>query len=103
MLSAPLLQLSSEEVVDATRKFTFGTWRRQKNWSPLHIVDAEGCHFIDSSGKRYLDFSSQLMCTNLGHKNPAVIDAIVQQARTLPYVAPGYTTTARADPAVSEL
>jgi taurine---2-oxoglutarate transaminase len=97
MLSAPLLQLSPQEVVDATRQFTFGTWRRQKNWTPLHIVDAEGCHFIDSSGKRYLDFSSQLMCVNLGHKNPAVIEAIVQQARTLPYVSPVYTTTARAE------
>jgi taurine---2-oxoglutarate transaminase len=97
MLSAPLLQLSSEEVVDATRQFTFGTWRSQKNWSPLHIVDAEGCHFIDNSGKRYLDFSSQLMCVNLGHKNQAVIDAIVQQAKTLSYIAPGYTTTARAE------
>ena len=90
-------QLSSQEVVDATRQLNFGTWRRQKNWTPLHIVDAEGCDFIDSSGKRYLDFSSQLMCVNLGHKNRAVIDAIVEQARTLPYIAPGYATTARAE------
>jgi taurine---2-oxoglutarate transaminase len=90
-------QVSSQEVVDATREFNFGTWRRQKNWSPLHIVDAEGCHFIDSNGKHYLDFSSQLMCVNLGHKNPAVINAIVEQARTLPYIAPGYATTARAE------
>jgi taurine--2-oxoglutarate transaminase len=89
--------LSSQEVVDTTRKFNFGTWRRQKNWSPLHIVDAEGCDFIDSSGKRYLDFSSQLMCVNLGHKNAAVIDAIVEQAHTLPYIAPGYATTVRAE------
>jgi len=92
-----LQQLSSEEVVDITRQFNFGTWRRQKNWTPLHIVDAEGCEFIDSKGKRYLDFSSQLMCVNLGHKNPAVIQAIVEQARTLPYIAPGYATTARAE------
>src|ERR1700733_2158249 len=90
-------QLSSQEVVDTTRQFNFGTWRFQKNWSPLHIVDAERCHFIDSSGKRYLDFSSQLMCVNLGHKNPAVINAIIEQARTLPYVAPAYATTARAE------
>jgi taurine---2-oxoglutarate transaminase len=94
---ATLQQLSSQEVVDATRQFNYGTWRRQKNWSPLHIVDAEGCHFIDSAGKRYLDFSAQLMCVNLGHKNPAVIDAIVEQARTLPYIAPGYATTVRAE------
>jgi taurine---2-oxoglutarate transaminase len=57
-------------VVDATRQLNFGTWRFQKNWMPLHIVDAKDCHFIDGAGKRYLDFSSQLMCVNLGHKNP---------------------------------
>jgi taurine--2-oxoglutarate transaminase len=90
-------QLSSQEVVDTTSQLNFGTWRYQRNWTPLHIVDAEGCHFIDSSGKRYLDFSSQLMCVNLGHKNPAVIEAIAEQARTLPYVAPGYATTVRAE------
>ncbi|HTW65430.1 MAG TPA: aminotransferase class III-fold pyridoxal phosphate-dependent enzyme [Bryobacteraceae bacterium] len=90
-------QLSSQDVVDATRQLNFGTWRYQKNWSPLHVVDAEGCEFIDSAGKRYLDFSSQLMCVNLGHKNAAVIEAIAEQARTLPYIAPGYATTVRAE------
>jgi taurine--2-oxoglutarate transaminase len=92
-----LEQLSSQEVVDTTRQLNYGTWRYQKNWMPLHIVDAKGCHFIDGAGKRYLDFSSQLMCVNLGHKNPAVIEAIVEQARTLPYIAPGYATTVRAE------
>jgi taurine--2-oxoglutarate transaminase len=87
----------SPDVVDVTRKLNFGTWRFQKNWTPLHVVDAEGCYFIDASGKRYLDFSSQLMCVNLGHKNPAVIRAIEEQARALPYIAPGYATDARAN------
>ncbi|HUL15088.1 MAG TPA: aminotransferase class III-fold pyridoxal phosphate-dependent enzyme [Terriglobales bacterium] len=87
----------SPDVVDLTRKLNFGTWRFQKNWNPLHIVEAEGCTFTDASGKRYLDFSSQLMCVNLGHKNPAVIRAIEEQARTLPYIAPGYATEARAN------
>jgi taurine---2-oxoglutarate transaminase len=90
-------QLSSQEVVDTTRQLNYGTWRYQKGWTPLHIVDAKDCHFIDSAGKRYLDFSAQLMCVNLGHKNPTVIEAIVEQARTLPYIAPGYATTARAE------
>ena len=97
MPTVPLEQLSSQDVVDTTRQLNYGTWRYQKNWAPMHVVDAEGCHFIDSAGKRYLDFSSQLMCVNLGHKNPAVIEAIVEQARTLPYIAPGYATTARAE------
>ncbi len=96
-LSAEPTALSSAEVVEATKKLNYGTWRRQKNWNPMHVVDAEGCYFTDSAGKRYLDFSSQLMCVNLGHKNRAVIAAIQEQAETLPYVIPGYTTTARAE------
>jgi len=90
-------QLTSTEVTELTRKYTYGTWRRQQGWNPLHLVDAEGCYFVDVTGKRYLDFSAQLMCVTLGHKNPAVIAAIVEQARKLPYVAPGYATDVRAE------
>jgi taurine--2-oxoglutarate transaminase len=72
---------------------TYGTWNRQKAWStPLLITDAEGIYFFDNTGKRYLDFSSQLMCSNLGHKNKAVIEAIVKQAEKLPYVSPAFVT-----------
>ena len=88
--------LTSEQVTGITRANNYGTWRIQKTWKPMHVVDAEGCYFIDAAGKRYLDFSSQLMCVNLGHKNPKVIESIAQQARELPYIAPGYATTSRA-------
>jgi taurine--2-oxoglutarate transaminase len=36
------------------------------------------------------------MCSNLGHGNKAVIEAICEQARKLPYVAPAFTTEVRA-------
>lgn len=74
---------------------TYGSWRQQGGWKPLKIIQAEGCYFKDSDGKRYLDFSSQLMCCNLGHGNRAVIDAISEQARNLPYVAPAFVTDVR--------
>ncbi len=89
--------LTTPDVVQATRQYNYGTWRFQKNWTPLQIVDAEGCYIIDAAGKRYLDFSAQLMCVNLGHKNKAVIEAIAEQARTLAYIMPGYATSARAE------
>ncbi|MGD0293387.1 MAG: aminotransferase class III-fold pyridoxal phosphate-dependent enzyme [Terracidiphilus sp.] len=88
--------LTSEEISAITRQTNYGTWRFQKSWKPLHIADAEGCWFTDGAGKRYLDFSSQLMCVNLGHKNPRVIESIAEQARELAYAAPGYATRARA-------
>ncbi|MCX5788017.1 MAG: aminotransferase class III-fold pyridoxal phosphate-dependent enzyme [Elusimicrobia bacterium] len=89
--------MDTQEVVELTSKHTYGTWRYQKGWKPLHIVDAEGCFFKDASGKQYLDFSSQLMCSSLGHKNKAVVEAIAEQARTLAYIGPGFATTARAE------
>jgi taurine--2-oxoglutarate transaminase len=89
--------MSTQEVVDWTKKLNYGTWRFQKTWNPLHIVDAEGCFFTDGAGKRYLDLSSQLMCVNLGHKNQAVIEAIARQARNLAYIAPSHTTDVRAE------
>lgn len=89
--------LSSAEVRQLTSKHTYGTWRMQKGWNPLHIVDAEGCYFIDADGKKYLDFSAQLMCVTLGHKNRAVVEAIKEQAHDLAYIAPGFATTVRAE------
>ena len=89
--------LTSQEVVEITKRTNYGTWRFQKSWNPMHIVDAKDCTITDGNGKEYLDFSSQLMCSNLGHKNQAVIKAIQDQAATLPYIMPAYATTARAE------
>src|ERR1700759_4779599 len=89
--------LTSQQVVDLTRQYNYGTWRFQKGWNPMHVVDADGCYIIDGAGKRYLDFSSQLMCSNLGHKNQAVIDAIARQAQQLSYAMPSYATDTRAE------
>jgi taurine--2-oxoglutarate transaminase len=84
-----------EELEEITATLNYGTWRKQKGWHPLKIVSAEGCHFTDASGKSYLDFSSQLMCCNLGHGNRNVVDAIKKQAEKLPYIAPSFSTDAR--------
>ncbi len=89
--------LTSQEIVQITRDTNYGTWRFQKNWNPMHIVDAEDCTIVDGNGKRYLDFSAQLMCMNLGHKNAAVIEAIAKQAQELAYAMPGYATSTRAE------
>jgi taurine---2-oxoglutarate transaminase len=96
-VSAPAGGLTSQQIVELTKKLNYGTWRFQKGWNPLHIADAEGCWFTDGHGKRYLDLSSQLMCVNLGHKNPAVIAAIAEQAQDLAYAGPAYATAARAE------
>jgi taurine--2-oxoglutarate transaminase len=89
--------LNNLSVSELTASLTYRTWAFQKNWKPLHVVDAEGCYFIDASGKRYLDFSAQLMCCHLGHKNQAVIKAIEEQAKKLAFIGPGFATDVRAE------
>ena len=77
-------------------ELTYGTWRKQKGWAPLPVKSAEGSYFTDYNGKKYLDFSSQLMCSNLGHTNKRIADAVYQQMNTLEYIQPGYVNEVRA-------
>jgi len=81
--------MASDEVLQKITTHTYGTWRAQKGWKkPVYIKDAEGVYLFDDTGKKYLDFSSQLMCSNIGHKNKVIIDAIVKQAQIMPYIGP---------------
>lgn len=48
--------------------------------SPRPVLDrAEGIYMWDKSGKRYIDGSSGAMVSNIGHSNPAVLDAMRAQ------------------------
>jgi len=52
---------------------------------------------VDACGRRYLDFSSQLVCSNLGHKNAAIADAIAAEARRIAYLSPAFALEIRAE------
>lgn len=73
------------------------SWSAHATLDPLVVVDAEGATFRDESGRRWLDFSSQLVNVNVGHQHPKLIAAIQAQARTLCTIAPYH-----ANPATSE-
>jgi taurine--2-oxoglutarate transaminase len=55
---------------------------------PATIVEGDGATVYDSDGNEYLDFLSQLYCCNAGHGNGAIIEAVEQQIRRIPYVSP---------------
>ncbi len=63
------------------------------------ISAAEGSHVWDGEGNKYLDFSSQLVNTNIGHQHPAVVAAIAAQAAKLCTIAPSYVNDARSEAA----
>lgn len=92
----PRIEPSPNEIERTDREHVFGTWSYQKEVSPTQVVDADGVRFTTADGEEYIDFSGQLMCSNLGHSAEKVADAIDEQARETAYVAPHYTTQARA-------
>ncbi len=53
----------------------------------------------DGAGNRMLDFSSQLVNTNIGHQHPKVVAAIQDQAAKLCTIAPQYVNDARSEAA----
>ncbi|NQE92004.1 aspartate aminotransferase family protein [Nocardia terpenica] len=66
----------------------FYPWSAQAAVNPVPITGASGSWFWDATGKRYLDFSSQLVNVNIGHQHPDVVAAIVAQANTLTTISP---------------
>ena len=88
--------MDDEEIRRIVRDTNYVTWRRQGGWNPMVVARAEGSKFWDGAGHEYLDLSSQLIASNLGHSNPRVAAAIAEQARTVAYAVPGFATEARA-------
>lgn len=81
------------------RAHVFHSWSAQETLDPMTIVKAEGVNVWDADGKKYLDFSSQLVNTNIGHQHPKVVEAIVKQATELCTVAPQHANAARSEAA----
>lgn len=81
---------------DLDRKHVFHSWSAQAEISPMVITAARGSYVWDEEDRRYLDFSSQLVFTNVGHQHPRVVAAIKEQADRLCTVAPSFANDQRA-------
>ncbi|MCY7399985.1 MAG: aspartate aminotransferase family protein [Nocardioides sp.] len=81
------------------RAHVFHSWSAQADITPMVITRAEGSHVWDADDKRYLDFSSQLVFTNLGHQHPRIVAAIQEQAAHLCTIAPAVANGARSEAA----
>lgn len=86
---------TNEIVRELDRNFVFHSWSVQSAVNPVVIAGGSGCEVWDYAGKRYLDFSSQLVNTNIGHAHPKVVEAIKVQAEILPTIAPATANLAR--------
>jgi taurine--2-oxoglutarate transaminase len=80
-------------------ELVFHPWTVQGPRNVPTFVAGSGSHVIDANGRRYLDFSSQLVFTNVGHQHPRIIAAIKEQADRLCTLAPGHASDVRGEAA----
>jgi taurine---2-oxoglutarate transaminase len=86
--------LGAEIVADA-KEFVLYSWSVQDKIDPIAVAGAEGRHFWDFDGKRYLDFASQLVNVNIGHQHPKIVAAIKEQAEKLCTIGPPMANESR--------
>jgi len=84
---------------DLDRAHVFHSWSAQAEITPMVVAGALGSEVWDEDGTRYLDFSSQLVFTNIGHQHPKVVAAIQEQAALLCTIAPPVANAARSEAA----
>src|SRR5918998_1389577 len=83
------------QVVDDAKRYVLYSWSVQDAIAPMAVAGAEGRHFWDYDGKRYLDFASQLVNVSIGHQHPKVIAAIKEQAERLCTIGPPMASESR--------
>ena len=88
-------ELTPEEIVQLNKDHVLFSWSAQAGLSPLPMVRGDGVFIYDAHGKRYFDFSAQLMCTNLGHGHPRVIRAVQEQLERYSFFYPGHAHEAK--------
>lgn len=98
-LSVTAARAASERARGLDRRHVFHSWSAQQGRDPMTISAAQGCYVWDGAGNRLLDFSSQLVNTNIGHQHPKVVAAVQEQAATLCTIAPQHVNAARSEAA----
>ena len=99
-MSEPQANPERGKAVFATdRAHVFHSWSAQAQISPLPIAGGAGSYIWDFDGKKYLDFSGQLVFTNTGFQHPKVVKAIQDQAAQLTTIAPQHANEARGEAA----
>ncbi|MCB9095021.1 MAG: aminotransferase class III-fold pyridoxal phosphate-dependent enzyme [Halobacteriovoraceae bacterium] len=89
--------MNTDQIIHDSLTYTFFPWGKQGNLNPVAIKRANGVYLWDNDDKKYVDFSSGLILTNIGHGDKRVIHAITEQLEKVPYVAPFHTTPIKAE------
>ena len=80
--------MNKDEIIQAEKQYIVQTYIRPE----VVFTHGKGAYLFDSEGKQYLDFTSGIAVTALGHSDEAWATAVAQQATTLTHVSNLYHT-----------
>src|SRR5947199_543848 len=83
------------QIVEDAKRYVLYSWSVQNAINPIAVERAEGRHFYDYDGNRYLDFASQLVNVAIGHSHPKVVQAIKDQAEKMATIGPPMASESR--------
>ena len=87
----PMGSWTSDQIRDAVTDNVMLTWApgKARHGTPI-ITRGEGVYLYDDKGNKFLDWTSQAVCSNMGYDlPPAVVDATMKQMKDLPFVYGG--------------
>jgi 4-aminobutyrate aminotransferase-like enzyme len=82
--------LTAQQIAELQQYIGYGA-----AWLGPVLVGGQGCRVTDINGKSYLDCTSQAWTLALGYNHPEVIEAAIDQIRTLAHVRAGFPTLPR--------
>ena len=104
----PMGTWSSDQIRSAVSDSVMLTWApgKARHNTPI-VTHGEGVYLFDDHGKKYIDWTSQAVCSNIGYSLPdSVITAVAEQMKSLTFVYGGLGITeirARLSSLISEL
>lgn len=84
--------MEKEDFVTFEQQHLMKSWSVQGGWKPNLLIKTEGCWLYDRNGNKFLDLSSQLICSNLGHGHPKIAQAIKDQVEKIGFVQSAFAT-----------
>src|SRR5947209_18511924 len=95
-MSSAETQTTQSETIRKHKEFLFpavATYYQE----PLALVRGEGEYVWDDQGNKYLDCFGGVLTVSVGHANPKVTDAVVEQVKTLQHTSTLYANKPQSD------
>jgi 4-aminobutyrate aminotransferase-like enzyme len=95
-MSSPEPQTTQSETIRKHREFLFPAVAMYYQ-EPLALVRGEGFHVWDDQDHKYLDCFGGVLTVSVGHANPHVTAAIINQVKTLAHTSTLYANQPQSD------